>query len=113
MRAGLSFVMTWRGTGNSFICLGFDLRFASEISVRTAPEATGGLVYRSRQALIPPPEPIDAAPCALHRPGAAHQRAGPGPMGCGFTAVIQVDWADLQGVAMQGLHLTGDLFDCG
>jgi spermidine synthase len=34
-------------------------------------------------------------------------------MGCGFTAVIQVDWADLQGVAMQGLHLTGDLFDCG
>src|SRR6266853_6569500 len=45
----------------------------------------------------PPPEPIDAVPSALHRPGAAHQRAGPEPMGCGVTTVIQVDWADLQG----------------
>jgi len=35
-------------------------------------------------------------------------------MGCGVTTVIQVDWADLQGgITMQGMHLTGDLFDCG
>jgi spermidine synthase len=27
--------------------------------------------------------------------------------------VIQVDWADLLGDEMQGIHLTGDLFDCG
>jgi len=35
-------------------------------------------------------------------------------MGCGVTTVIQVDWADLLGgLKMQGLHLTGDFFDCG